>query len=112
MDFLKDKITRFVKKNVPESKTSPDAARRWPYVNQACLNTIRVKHRKRMKYRNWMTNRNYEIYKSARNRAKAEIRKAKYKYEKHLASKIKADNKVFYLAMSAPRLKQNLAWVN
>ena len=87
---------RLVEKNVPESKTSPDTGRKRPYVNHACMNTIRVKHRKWMKYRNSMTNRNYEINKSARNKAKAEFRKTKYKYEKYLASKIKTDNKLFW----------------
>ena len=67
-----------------------------PYVNQACLNTLSVKHRKWTKYRNSMTNRNYVIYKSARNQAKAELGKAKYEYEKDLASKIKTDNKLFW----------------
>ena len=43
-----------------------------------------------------MTNRNYVIYKSARNQAKAELGKAKYEYEKDLASKIKTDNKLFW----------------
>ena len=42
-----------------------------------------------------MTNKNYETYRSARNQAKAELRKAKYEYEKDLASKIKTDNKLF-----------------
>ena len=55
-DFLTDKITRLVEKNVPESKTSPDTGRKRPYVNQSCLNTIRVKHRKWTKYRNSITN--------------------------------------------------------
>ena len=95
-DFLTDKITRLVEKNVPESKTSPDTGRRRPYVNQACLNTIGVKHRKWTKYRNSMTNRNHETYKSARNLAKARLRKAKYEYEKVLASKFKTDNKLFW----------------
>ena len=95
-DLLTDKITRLIEKNVPESKISPNAARRRPYVNQACLNTIRVKHRKWTKYRNSMSDRNYDIYKSARNKAKAELRKAKYEYERDLASKIKTDNKLFW----------------
>ena len=43
-----------------------------------------------------MTNRNYEIYKSARNLAKTDLRQAKYEYEKDLAGKIKIDNKLFW----------------
>ena len=43
-----------------------------------------------------MTNRNYDTYKSARNQAKAELRKAKYEYEKDLSNKIKTDNKLFW----------------
>ena len=95
-DFLTDKITRLVEKNAPESKTSLDTGRKRPYVNQTCLNTIRVKHRKWTKYRNSLTNRNYEIHKSARHEAKAELRKAKYEYEKDLASKIKTYNKLLW----------------
>ena len=36
-DFLTDKLTRLLEKNVPESKTSLDAGRKRPYVNEACL---------------------------------------------------------------------------
>ena len=43
-----------------------------------------------------MSDRNYDIYKSARNKAKAELGKAKYEYERDLASKIKTDNKLFW----------------
>ena len=100
-DFLTDKITRLVEKNVPESKTSPGHWQEKALCKQimflkACLNTIGVKHRKWTKYRNSMTNRNYEIYKSARNQAKAELRKTKYEYEKDLANKIKTDNKLLW----------------
>ena len=43
-----------------------------------------------------MTNANYEAYLSARNNVKTELRKAKYSFEKDLASKIKTDNKLFW----------------
>ena len=42
-----------------------------------------------------MTDANYKAYKSARNNVKTELRKAKYSFEKDLASKIKTDNKLF-----------------
>ena len=43
-----------------------------------------------------MSNVNYENYKSARNRAKSELRKSKYEFKKDLAGKIKIDNKLFW----------------
>ena len=55
-----------------------------------------------------MRNRNYEIYKSARNQAKAELRKAKYEYEKDLASKIKTGNKLFWSYIRSKIKKSSL----
>ena len=43
-----------------------------------------------------MTDRNYEIYKSVRNKVKSDLRKAKYDYENDLANKINTDNKLFW----------------
>ena len=61
-DHLTDIITRLIEIHIPESKTSPDAAKRRPYANQDCLNSIRAKHKKWTKYRHSMTDRNYEMY--------------------------------------------------
>ena len=95
-EYLTDKLTRLIEQNVPESKISPDTAKMRPYVNQASLDAIKVKHRKWTKYRNLMSDRNYDAYKTARNKVKTELRKAKYDYEKDIASKIKTDNKLFW----------------
>ena len=90
-------VARLIEQNVPESKISPDTAKMRPYVNQASLYAIKVKHRKWTKYRNSMSDRNYDAYKTARsrNKVKTELRKAKYDYEKDLASKIKTNDKLF-----------------
>ena len=95
-DCLTDKLTRIMKDNIPESKAPLDPTKRRPYVNSTCLNSFKVKHRKWTRYRHSMTDANYEAYKSARNNVKTELRKAKYIFEKDLASKIKTDNKLFW----------------
>ena len=96
-DYLTDKLARLIEINIPESKISPDPAKRRPYyVNQQYLNSIPTNHRKWTKYRHSKTNRNYEVYKAARNKVKSDLRKAKYNFKKDLANKIKTDNKLFW----------------
>ena len=88
-DCLTDKLTRLMKDNIPESKTSLDPTKRRPYVNPTCLESIKVKHMKWTRYRHTMTDANNKAYKSAINRVKTELRKAKYSFEKDLGNKIK-----------------------
>ena len=95
-DQLTDKFARLIEKNIPESKISTAPAKRKPYVNQQCLNSIRAKYWKWTKYRRSVTNRNYDVYKAAKNTVKSDLRKAKYSFEKYLASKIKSDNRLFW----------------
>ena len=49
-----------------------------------------------MKFKNCKTVENFNRYKIVRNIVTAEIRKAKYNYEKDLSAKIKTDNKIFW----------------
>ena len=49
-----------------------------------------------LKFKHCQTEENFNIYKTARNRVTAEVRKAKYEYEKNLSAKIKTDNKIFW----------------
>ena len=103
-EYLTDKLTRLIEQKVPKSKISPDTAKMIPYVNQASLDAIKVKHRKWTKYRNSMSDKNYDAYKTARNKVKTELRKAKYDYEKDLAGKIKTDNKLFWSGVCNHRI--------
>ena len=67
-----------------------------PYLTQSCFDAIRSKHQKWLKFKHCQTEENFNIYKTARNRVTAEVRKAKYEYEKNLSAKIKTDNKIFW----------------
>ena len=67
-----------------------------PIVTKSCLDAIKVKHQKWLKYKYCMTSSNYFNYKSARNKVTSELRKAKYNYEKDLSTRINNDNKIFW----------------
>ena len=56
------------------------------------------------KYLHNTTNRNYEIYKHARNKVICEMRRSKYDYEKNLATRIKTGSKMFW-SYARSRLK-------
>ena len=58
------------------------------YANHM-LTSNKAKTFKMTKYQHCKTDINYEQYKKARNRVISELRKAKYNYEKDLATKIK-----------------------
>ena len=78
------------------SKVRSDGGKNNPYITRNCLNAIKVKHRKWQKFKHCSTEQNYEIYKIARNTVTAELRKAKYIYEKDLSVKIKSENKLLW----------------
>ena len=67
-----------------------------PFINQACIEAIRVQNTKWQKYKHCKSNINYDHYKAARNRVTAELRNAKNNFEQNLAAKIKTDNKLFW----------------
>ena len=67
---------------------------------------IVVKRHSFKKYQYCKTEENYEIYKLARNRVKAEMRKPKYTYKSDLASKYKTDPKLFWSYVRS-KLKTN-----
>ena len=102
-DTLTDILNKLIEINIPESKTSLEAAKRRPYVNQKCLDSIRTKHTKWTKYKHSMTDRNYNNYKIARNKVKSDLRKAKYEYEKDIATRIKTDSKNSSRVMFVPK---------
>ena len=49
-----------------------------PIITKSCLDAIKVKHQKWLKYKYCMTSSNYSNYKSARNKVTSELCKAKY----------------------------------
>ncbi|MEW8547929.1 MAG: reverse transcriptase family protein, partial [Candidatus Thiodiazotropha sp.] len=83
-------------KFIPVSKARGKGGKSNPYVNRSCLNEIRNKQRKWSKFKNCMTQENYEMYKTARNKVTTELRRAKYMYEKDLTAKVKNENKLFW----------------
>ena len=78
------------------SKARDEGSKNNPYVNRSCLDAIRNKHKKWLKYKYCMSQDNYDKYKNSRNIVTSELRKAKYMYEKDLTAKIKTDNKLFW----------------
>ena len=87
---------KLVEEYIPVSGSGRNREEYIPYLTQSCYDAIRVKHQKWLKFKHCRTEENFNIYKSARNRVTAEIRKAKYNYEKNLSAKIKTDNKIFW----------------
>lgn len=87
---------KLVNEYIPESRSSQGRERHIPFLPQSCLNHIKIKHQKWLKYKYCKNADNFQRYKIARNIVTAEVRKARYNYEKDLAAKIKTDNKIFW----------------
>ena len=94
--YLAEIIIQLIEKFIPVSKARDEGSKNNPYVNRSCLDAIRNKHRKWLKYKYCMSQDNYDKYKNSRNTVTSELRKAKYMYEKDLTAKIKTDNKLFW----------------
>ena len=95
-DCFADKINNSIRKYVPVSKTNSDTSKARPPMTRQCTTAIKNKHHKWMRYKYNRTDSNFKLYKEARNKVSLELRKAKYSYEKDLASKIKDNNKLFW----------------
>ena len=68
-----------------------------------------IKHIKWQKYLHNKTNQNYAHYKTARNDVIRELRRSKYNYERDLAAKIKADDKLLWsYVRSKMKTKSNI----
>ena len=85
-----------LEKFIPESKPRQKREKAGPVVTQSCLDAIKNKHRKWLKYKYCKSPVNFNQYKIARNAVTLELRSAKYAYEKDLAARIKTDNKLFW----------------
>ena len=94
--FLAEHLIQLLEKYIPESKVGSGGDGKNPIITKSCLDAIKVKHQKWLKYKYCMTSSNYSNYKSARNKVTGELRKAKYNYEKDLSTRINSDNKIFW----------------
>ena len=81
---------------IPVSKRSRDGSKYSPFIKKPCLDAIKEKRKRWLKYKYCKSDTNYAKYKVARNTVTNKIRSARYQYEKNLASKIKTDNKIFW----------------
>ena len=66
-----------------------------PSITKSCLNAIRNKRKKWLKYKYCKSQEILNQYKIARNHVTLELRNAKYVHEKNLVAKTKTDNKAF-----------------
>ena len=87
---------KLVEEYIPESGSRQNCENYIPYLTQSCFDAIRSKHQKWLKFKHCQTEENFNAYKLARNHVTAEIRSAKYNYEKNLSAIIKTDNKIFW----------------
>ena len=85
-----------MEKYIPVSKTPKGCGKPKPFITRQCINAIKLKRRRWLKYKYCKTDRNFSSYKAARNQATNEMKHAKYNYEKTLAAKIKTDTKIFW----------------
>ena len=85
-----------MEKYIPVSKTSQGCGKPKPFITRQCIDAIKLKRRRWLKYKYCKTDRNFSSYKAARNQATNEMKHAKYNYEKTLAAKIKTDTKIFW----------------
>ena len=88
-----------IQNHIPVSKPSRDGSNYSPFIKKPCLDAIKEKRKrwlKYLKYKYCKSDTNYAKYEVARNTVTNKIRSARYQYEKNLASKIKTDNKIFW----------------
>ena len=86
---------KLMEKYIPVS-SSDQAGGKCKKLNRSCLQAVKEKRKKWLKYKYCKSDNNYNNYKAARNRVTYELRHAKYNYEKELASIIKSNNKIFW----------------
>ena len=86
---------KLMEKYIPVS-SSDQAGGKCKNLNRSCLQAVKEKRKKWLKYKYCKSDNNYNNYKAARNRVTYELRHAKYNYEKELSSKIKSNNKIFW----------------
>ena len=85
-----------MKSHIPVSKPPQDCSKSKPFITRQCLDAIKLKRRRWLKYKYCKSDRNFSLYKAARNQTTYEMKHAKYNYEKTLASKIKTGTKIFW----------------
>ena len=91
-----EKTNNLIKNNIPVSKSPPEGRKRNPFINRSCLDAIKQKRTRWLKYKYLKSDVNFRKYKAARNIVTNKLRSARYDFEKNLASKIKTDNKLFW----------------
>ena len=60
--YLAEIIIQLIEKFIPVSKARDEGSKNNPYVNRSCLDAIRNKHRKWLKYKYCMSQDNYDKY--------------------------------------------------
>ena len=72
----------FLEKYIPESRPCQSHVRSNPFIDQTCLDAIKVKHRKGTKYKHCKSQENFKQFKIARSNITSYLRITKYNYEK------------------------------
>ena len=91
-----EKIIDLIENYIPASKPGQSSNKYNPFITRSCLEAVKHKRKRWLKYIYCKTDQNFNLYKAARNDVTAKIRTARFNYEKTLASKIKTDNKIFW----------------
>ena len=85
-----------IKNNIPVSNSTLERRKHNPFITRPCLDAIKQKRTRWLKYKYCKTDANFARYKAVCNTVTTKLRTARYDFEKHLASKIKTDNKIFW----------------
>jgi ribonuclease P/MRP protein subunit RPP40 len=91
---FKNIINDLITKYVPVRKVYRNRRCQWADFNAKKI--LRYRNKKWKKYKISGSESDFLLYKQARNKATTAMRKARYKFEKKLASKIKSDSKTFF----------------
>ena len=94
-DFLTNKLSETVSKNVPLTKTGPKKNKQ-KWVNRECLTSIQKKHKAWKRYIHTMDRRDYLKYCKARNECTKITHSAKKTYESSIIQNVKEDSKGFW----------------
>ena len=95
-DRFAEKSVNLITNNIPVSKSTPEGKKSNPFITRSCLEAIKQKRTRWLKYKYFKTDSTFNKYKAARNTVTNKLRAARYSFEKNLASKIKTDNKLFW----------------
>ena len=81
-DRFAEKSVDLITNNTPVSKSTPEGKKSNPFITRSCLEALKQKRTRWLKYKYFKTDSTFNKYKAARNTVTNKLRAARYNFEK------------------------------